>query len=95
MAAPLDNARAVLALLAGREDGGVGPIRRLVARFARAKRVARRRLKQELILTAHRLKYNTTGEARAQDFLFYVAPEGPLGPLRGTCPWDTGRLMQF
>ncbi len=36
MAAPLDNARAVLALLAGREDGGVGPIRRLAARFARA-----------------------------------------------------------
>ncbi len=88
MAAPLDNARAVLALLAGREDGGVGPIRRLAARFARAKGIAKkRRLKQDLILKAQSLKYNTTGEARAQDFLFDVAPEGPLGPLRGTGQW--------
>jgi hypothetical protein len=101
MAAPLDNARAVLDLLAGCGDGGVppptaGPIRRLVARFARAKRVAKtRRPKQDLILKAQSLKHNTTGEARTQGFLFYVAPDVPLGPLRGTGQWVSGRPMQF
>ncbi len=93
MAAPLDNARAVLDLLLDVEMAvyrslHVGPIKRLVARFARAQRFARtQRLNRDLFLKAQSLKYNTTGEARAQDFLFDVAPEGPLGPLRGSGQW--------
>ena len=75
VAAPLDNARAVLDLLAGCGDGGVppptcGPIKRLVARFARAKRVANtRRLKQDLILQAPFLRLLRRGrhERKASD----------------------------